>query len=130
MVTKYGPFVAHLNDNIAEIHKCELIIRWEIPTTLQDFWTIEEKQITMSTFLLLENEQNPTWNQILKKTQPLFHSTTAAARSASFREAKILSPSLSARCVVQSSLRQLPISEPNWDCVFITHCLIMIVLAR
>ena len=53
-----------------------------------------------------------------QKTQPLFHSTTAAARSASFREAKILSPSLSARCVVQSSLRQLPISEPNWDCLY------------
>ena len=41
-------------------------------TTLQDFSTIEEKQITMSTFLLLENEQNPTWNQILKKHSLFF----------------------------------------------------------
>lgn len=37
VVTKYGPFVANLNDNIPEIHKCELIFHWGIPQLYRTF---------------------------------------------------------------------------------------------
>lgn len=61
MVTKYGPSEADLNYNVAEIHKSEVIIHWGVPTTLNDkqnFRTIRENQITVSTFLLLEDEHH------------------------------------------------------------------------
>lgn len=58
------------------------------------------------------SRMNTTLEPDTQRTQPLWHSIKAAARSDNSKEAKIFCPHLSAPCLAaQSSFRQLPISE-------------------